>query len=88
MATIITLVARAVFGLGTFVIVATAVLDAWSSGQPLLALAAFVATPLTFFVYPWVSDLEGLRLVWGLSMVAFAAGNIPALVDGRREGRR
>lgn len=84
MATIITLVARAVFSLGTFAIVGVAVLDAWTSGQPLLALAAFVAAPLTFFVYPWVSDVEVLRLVWGLSMVAFAAGNIPALVAGRR----
>jgi hypothetical protein len=72
---IVVVVLRGVFALGSFVIVAAAVLDAWASGQPLLALVAFVAAPLTFFVYPWIG---GLQLVWVVSMVAFAAGNLLA----------
>ena len=72
-------VLRGVFALGTFVIVAAAVLDAWASGQPLLALVAFVATPITFFVYPWIG---GLELVWVVSMVAFVAGNVLAARAG------
>ena len=68
-------VLRGVFALGTFVIVAAAVLDAWASGQPLLAFVAFVATPITFFVYPWIGGLEA---VWLASMVAFVAGNVLA----------
>ena len=72
-------VLRGVFALGTFVIVAAAVLDAWASGQPLLALVAFVATPLTFFVYPWIG---GLELVWVVSMAAFVAGNVLAARAG------
>lgn len=76
---LVVLVLRGVFALGTFVIVAAAVLDAWASGQPLLALVAFVATPITFFVYPWIG---GLELVWVLSMVAFVAGNVLAARTG------
>lgn len=72
-------VLRGVFALGTFVIVAAAVLDAWASGQPLLAFVAFVATPITFFVYPWIG---GLELVWVVSMVAFVAGNMLAARAG------
>ena len=72
-------VVRGVFALGTFVIVAAAVLDAWASGQPLLAFVAFVATPITFFVYPWIG---GLELVWVVSMVAFVAGNVLAARAG------
>jgi hypothetical protein len=77
---IVVVVLRGVFALGSFVIVAAAVLDAWASGQPLLALVAFVAAPLTFFVYPWIG---GLQLVWVVSMVAFAAGNLLAARAGR-----
>lgn len=77
---LVVLVLRGVFALGTFVIVAAAVLDAWASGQPLLALVAFVATPITFFVYPWIG---GLELVWVLSMVAFVAGNVLAARTGK-----
>ena len=76
---IVVVVLRGVFALGTFVIVAAAVLDAWASGQPLLALVAFVATPVTFFVYPWIG---GLELVWVVSMVAFVAGNVLAARTG------
>lgn len=76
---LVVLVLRGVFALGTFVIVAAAVLDAWASGQPLLALVAFVATPITFFVYP---SIGGLELVWVLSMVAFVAGNVLAARTG------
>lgn len=76
---LVVLVLRGVFALGTFVIVAAAVLDALASGQPLLALVAFVATPITFFVYPWIG---GLELVWVLSMVAFVAGNVLAARTG------
>ena len=72
-------VLRGVFALGTFVIVAAAVLDAWASGQLLLALVAFVATPITFFVYPWIG---GLELVWVISMVAFVASNVLAARAG------
>ena len=72
-------VLRGVFALGTLVIVAAAVLDAWASGQPLLAFVAFVATPVTFFVYPWIG---GLELVWVVSMVAFVAGNVLAARAG------
>ena len=72
-------VLRGVFALGSFVIVAAAVLDAWASGQLLLALVAFVAAPLTFFVYPWIG---GLELVWVVSMVAFVAGNLLAARAG------
>jgi hypothetical protein len=74
---------RGVFGLGTFVIVAVAVLDLWTSGQFLLALVAFVATPITFFVYPWVSGLGVLQVVWVVSMAAFIAGNVLAGGAGR-----
>jgi hypothetical protein len=69
------LVFRAVFGLGTMLIVLAAVLDAWDAGQPLLAVVAFVATPLTFFLYPWLSGDLLLRVVWSVSLVAFIAGN-------------
>jgi hypothetical protein len=76
---LVVLVLRGVFALGTFVIVAAAVLDAWASGQPLLALVAFVAMPITFFVYPWIG---GLELAWVVSMVAFVAGNVLATRAG------
>lgn len=69
---------RGLFGLGTFMIVAAGVLDAWASGQFLLALVAFVATPITFFVYPWLSGSGFLQVVWVVSMVAFIGGNVLA----------
>lgn len=72
---VLVLLFRAVFGLGTMLIVLAAVLDAWDAGQPLLAVVAFVATPLTFFLYPWLSGDLLLRVVWFLSLVAFIAGN-------------
>jgi hypothetical protein len=69
---------RGVFSVGMFVIVAAAVLDAWAAGQLLLALVAFVAAPLTFFVYPWLSGVAVLQVVWAASMAAFLAGNVLA----------
>jgi len=56
----------------------------WASGQFLLALVAFVAAPITFFVYPWISGLGVLQLVWVVSMVAFIGGN--ALAGGAGRG--
>jgi hypothetical protein len=50
---------RGVFGACLFVIVAVGVLDAWASGQFLLAIVAFAAYPITFFVYPWISGIGG-----------------------------
>ncbi len=78
------MVLRALFGLGSFVIVATGVLDAWASGQPLLAIIAFVAYPITFFVYPWISGIGVLQIVWVASMAAFIAGNV--LAGGAERG--
>ena len=78
---------RAVFGLGTMLIVLAAVLDAWGAGQPLLAVVAFVATPLTYFLYPWLSGDLLLRVVWFVSLVAFIAGNGLA-GNGRSAGPR
>jgi hypothetical protein len=75
---VVALLLRAVFGLGTFVIVAVGVLDAWASGQFLLALVAFVAAPLTFFVYPWISGSGALQLVWAVSLAAFIGSNLVA----------
>jgi hypothetical protein len=72
------MVLRALFGLGSFVIVATGVLDAWASGQPLLAIIAFVAYPITFFVYPWISGIGVLQVVWVASMAAFIGSNVLA----------
>lgn len=80
------LLLRGLFGLGTFVIVAAEVLDAWASGQFLLALVAFVATPITFFVYPWLSGSGLLQVVWVVSMVAFVGGNV--LTGGAGGARR
>jgi len=74
---------RGVFVLGSFVIVAAGVLDAWTSGQFLLALVAFAAYPVTFFVYPWISGLGVLQLVWAVSMAAFIGGNVLAGRAGR-----
>ena len=74
---------RGVFGVGSFVIVAAGVLDAWASGQPLLALIAFVAYPLTFFVYPWISGIGLLQVVWVASMAAFIGSNVLAGGAGR-----
>jgi hypothetical protein len=69
------LLLRVVFSLGSVLIVLAATLDAWSSGQPLLALAAFVAFPVTFFVYPLIG---GLEVLWIISMLAFWGGNVAA----------
>jgi hypothetical protein len=77
------LVLRAVFGLGSFLIVAVGVLDAWASGQFLLALVAFAAYPVTFFVYPWLSGVGALQIAWVVSMVAFITGNVLAGGAGR-----
>jgi len=71
----IALILRVVFSLGSVLIVLAATLDAWSSGQPLLAIVAFVAFPITFFVYPLIG---GLELLWIVSMLAFWGGNIAA----------
>jgi len=65
---------RGAFGVGSFVIVAAGVLDAWASGQFLLAIVAFAAYPITFFVYPWISGIGALQAVWVASMAAFAGG--------------
>jgi len=77
------LLLRAAFALGSFVIVAAGVLDAWASGQPLLALVAFAAYPVTFFVYPWISGIGVLQLVWVGSMAAFIGANVLAGGAGR-----
>lgn len=69
------LLLRAVFGVGSFVIVLAGAMDAWYSGQPLLAIVAFVAYPVTFFVYPWFG---GLQVLWLISMAAFIGGNVAA----------
>jgi hypothetical protein len=71
----LSLLLRAVFTLGSVGIVLIGVLHAWSVGQPLLALAAFVAFPITFFVYPWIG---GLQLVWVVSMLAFWGSSLAA----------
>jgi hypothetical protein len=63
---------RLVFGLTSLAIVVLGALHAWSIGAPLLALAALVFFPVTFFVYPWIG---GLQLLWVVSMVAFWVGN-------------
>jgi hypothetical protein len=78
---VLALLSRAVFLLGTLVIVLTATVDAWQSGNPLLALAALVLFPITFFVYPWFT---GLQLVWFVSLVAFWVSNVAAASAGRR----
>jgi hypothetical protein len=77
------LLLRGVFGVGSLVIVAAGVLDAWASGQPLLAMVAFVAYPITFLVYPWISGLGVLQVVWVASMAAFIGGNVLAGGAGR-----
>jgi hypothetical protein len=78
---LLALLLRLVFTLGAALIVLTATVDAWQSGAPLLALAAFVFFPLTYFIYPWIS---GLQVVWLVSLVAFGAGNaIGARTDRR-----
>jgi len=75
---------RAVFGIGSFIIVAAGVLDAWASGQFLLAIVAFAAYPITFLVYPWISGIGVLQVVWVASMAAFIGGNALAGGTGRR----
>jgi hypothetical protein len=74
------LLLRTVFTLGSGAIVLVAVLDAWGSGQPFLALAALVAFPLTFFVYPWIG---GLQVVFIVSLLAYWGSNIVAARIGR-----
>jgi hypothetical protein len=80
----VVLLLRGLFALGSFVIVAAGVLDAWTSGQFLLALAAFAAYPITYFVYPWLSGIGALQVVWVASMVAFVGGNVLAAGAVRR----
>ena len=58
------------------------VLNAWALGQPQLAIVAYAAYPITFFVYPWISGLGVLQVVWVASMAAFIGGN--ALVRSPR----
>ena len=69
---------RGVFGVGSFVIVASGALDAWASGRFLLAIVAFAAYPITFLVHPWISGLGALQVVWVVSMAAFIGGNVLA----------
>jgi hypothetical protein len=69
---------RGVFGVGSFVIVAAGVLDAWASGQFLLAIVAFTAYPITFLIYPWISGIGVLQAVWVASMAAFIGSNVLA----------
>jgi hypothetical protein len=33
---------------------------------------------VTFFVYPWLSGIAGLQLIWAVSLAAFIAGNVLA----------
>jgi hypothetical protein len=47
-------------------------------------LVAFAAYPITFFVYPWISGLGVLQLVWLVSMGAFIGAN--ALAGGAGRG--
>jgi hypothetical protein len=79
----VVLLLRAVFTLGAFLIVASAVLGAWARGELLLAVAAFAFFPVTFFVYPWIG---GLQVLWLVSMAAYAASNLLAVrsADGAR----
>lgn len=74
------LLLRAVFGVGSLLIVLAGAMDAWSTGQPLLAVIAFVAYPVTFFVYPWIG---GLQVLWLISMAAFIGGNVAAASASR-----
>ncbi len=74
---------RGMFGVGSFVIVAVGALDAWASGQFLLAIVAFAAYPITFFVYPWISGIGALQAVWVASMAAFIGSNVLAGGAGR-----
>jgi hypothetical protein len=69
------LLLRGVSAVTSLLIVLAGALDAWSSGQYLLALVAFVAYPITFFVYPWIG---GLQVLWLVSMAAFIGGNVAA----------
>jgi hypothetical protein len=75
------LLLRGVFLLGASAIVMLSVLDAWASGAPVLALAALVAFPITFFIYPWIG---GLEILWAISMVAFWGWNASAAAARRR----
>lgn len=74
------LLLRAVFGVGSLLIVLAGAMDAWSTGQPLLAVIAFVAYPVTFFVYPWIG---GMQALWLISMAAFIGGNVAAASASR-----
>jgi hypothetical protein len=69
---VLALLLRGVFSLGSLLIVLAGVVHAWQAGAPLLAVAAFVAFPVTFFVYPWIG---GLEVVFVVSMLAFIASN-------------
>jgi len=69
------LLLRAVFSLAAGLIVLTATIDAWQSGNPLLALAALAFFPVTYFVYPWIA---GLQVVWFVSLLAFWGSNLAA----------
>jgi len=80
---VVVVLLRGVFALGSFVIVAAGVLDAWASGQFLLAIVAFAAYPITFLIYPWISGIGVLQVVWAVSMAAFVGGNMLAGGAGR-----
>lgn len=79
------LLLRGVFGVESLLIMLAGAMDAWSTGQPLLAGIAFVAYPMTFFGYP---SIGGLQVLWLISMAAFIGGTVAAATASRlREGK-
>jgi hypothetical protein len=66
------LIARGVFVVTALIIVGSGVAAAWASGQFLLAIAALVAFPITYFVFPWIG---GLGWVFLVSLIAYAVSS-------------
>lgn len=67
------ILARTLFWVLFLWIVGQAAVDAWTSGNPGLAVAAVVFAPLTYVVYPWIG---GMVAVWVASLVAYVFSTV------------
>ena len=60
---LIALIARGIFWISLFIIVGTAVMYFWTSGNPLAVFISLAFFPLTFLIFPWFSGLHWIFLI-------------------------
>jgi hypothetical protein len=66
---LIALLARGIFWLSVVIIVGSAASYFWGTYNIVMVFFSIVFFPLTYFIYPWISGLQGVFLIGMLAYI-------------------